>query len=165
MNKYKRYGLLLALSVLAAVPVMAQSTTPSTDSQQEPINLDLLAQVNRYHLLTPTVPIVTKTIDIDDANEVNIIFGSPSTTLKIELISPSGQRFFSGNITSAGVKSRIFPDPADPNTTGANYMFVLTRPQAGKWTYVIQDTTPLTKNRGVLMEWICSPVVLSVLEC
>lgn len=159
MNKYKRLGLLLALSVLTAVPVMAQSTTPSTDSQQEPLDLDLIAQVNRTHLLTPSASTVTETINIDDADEVNIIFGSPSKTLKIELVSPSGQRFSSGNIDGAGVKSRIFPDPADPQTTGANYVFVLTRPQAGKWTYVIQDTAPLTKPRGVLMNMFSSSPV------
>lgn len=159
MNNYKRLGLLLALSVLAAVPVLAQSTTPSPNSQQELLDLNLLAQENRTHFLTPSVSTITKTIDIDDANEVKIVFGSPSKTLKIELVSPSGQRFFSGNTSSAGVKSRIFPDPNDPNTTGANYIFMLTRPQAGEWTYVITETVPLNKNRGVLMDMFSSSFV------
>lgn len=43
MRKYTRYGLLLALSLLAAVAVIAQSTTPFTDSNQAPINLNLMA--------------------------------------------------------------------------------------------------------------------------
>ncbi|KJH73100.1 choice-of-anchor X domain-containing protein [Aliterella atlantica] len=159
MHNFKRLGLLLALSVLAAVPVVAQSTSPSSSSQQEVVNFNLIAQVNRFHLLTPTVPTLTQTIDIDDTNEVTLGFGSPSKTLKIELISPSGQRFSSGNINSAGVKSSIFPDPADPNTKGANYLFVLTRPQAGKWTYVITETVPLIKNRGVLMDMFSSSPV------
>lgn len=159
MQNYKRLGLLLALSVAVAAPVVAQSTSPSPNGQPEPLKLDLLAQVNRTYLLTPTVPTVTDTINIDDADEINIGFGSPSKTLKIELISPSGQRFSSGNINTGGVKSRIFPDPTDPNTKGANYLFVLTRPQAGKWTYVIADTVPLTKNRGVLMDMFSSSPV------
>ncbi len=159
MNNYKRLGLLLALSMLVAVPVIAQSTTPSTNSQQELLDLDLKAQENRTHFLTPSTPTVTKTIDIDDADEVTIVFGSPSKTLKIELTSPSGQRFSSGNINTGGVKSRIFPDPADPNTTGANYMFVLIRPQAGKWSYTIAETVPLTKPRGVLMDMFSSSLV------
>jgi len=54
MNKYKRLGLLLALSVLAAVPAMAQSTSPSTTANQQGIDLNLIAQVNRTHLLTPS---------------------------------------------------------------------------------------------------------------
>ena len=133
--KHKNFGWLLALSVLAAAPAMAQSTTPSTDSNQESIALDLTAQVNRTHFLTPSAPALENTIDIDDANEVNIIFGSPSKTLKIELTSPSGQRFSSGNIDSAGVKSSIFPDPANPNTKSANCMFVLSKPsQDGETT-------------------------------
>ncbi len=165
MNNYKRLGLLLFLSMLVAVPVIAQSTSPSTNSQQELLDLDLKAQENRTHFLTPSTPTVTKTIDIDDADEVNIVFGSPSKTLKIELTSPSGQRFYSGNINTGGVKSRIFPDPADPNTTGANYMFVLTRPQAGKWSYTIAETVPLTKNRGVLMDMFSnSPVRAGMLS-
>lgn len=90
MNNYKRLGLLLALSMLVAVPVIAQSTTPSTNSPQELLDLDLKAQENRTHFLTPSTPTVTKTIDIDDADEVTIVFGSPSKTLKIELTSPSG---------------------------------------------------------------------------
>ncbi|WP_009630497.1 choice-of-anchor X domain-containing protein [Synechocystis sp. PCC 7509] len=139
--------------------MVAQSTSPSPNSQPEPLKFDLLAQVNRTHLLTPTLPTVTDTINIDDADEVNIGFGSPSKTLKIELISPSGQRFSSGNINTGGVKSRIFPDPNDPSTTGLNYIFVLTRPQAGKWTYIIADTVPLTKNRGVLMDMFSSSLV------
>ncbi len=61
MQNYKRLGLLLALSVAVAAPVVAQSTGPSPNSQQEPLNLNLLAQVNRYHSLTATVPTVTDT--------------------------------------------------------------------------------------------------------
>jgi len=160
MKKYQRFAWLLALSVLAAVPVMAQSTTPSTTANQEDkFDLNLLAQLHRLHYLTPSAPTFEATIDIDDADEVNIVFGSPSKTLKIELISPSDQRFSSGNIDSAGVKSSIFPDPADPNTTGANYMFVLSKPQAGKWKYIIQDTVALTKPRGVLVDLFSSSPV------
>jgi len=70
---------------------------------------------------------------------------------------------------SAGVKSRIFPDPADPNTTGANYMFVLKLDlQAGKWTYIIQDTTPLTKNQWCINGYMFSsnsPVRAGMLVC
>lgn len=160
MKKYKRFAWLLALSVLAAAPVMAQSTTPDTTANNEDaFDLNLLAQLHRIHYLTPSAPTFEATIDIDDADEVNVVFGSPSKTLKIELISPSGQRFSSGNIDSTGVKSSIFPDPADPNTKGANYMFVLTRPQAGKWKYVIQDTVALTKPRGVLVDLFSSSPV------
>ena len=159
MKNYKRYGWLLALSVLAALPVMAQSTTSSIEQKEKAIDLNLIAQVNRNYLLTPSAPRLEKTINIDEADEVNIIFGSPSKTLSIELISPSGQSFSSGNLDTAGVKSRIFPDPADPNTTGANYMFVLTRPPAGTWRYIIQETVPLTKNRGVLMDLFSSSLV------
>lgn len=155
MKKYKCYGLLLALSLLVALPVGAQSTTP----KEEQINLNVVAQVSRNHLITPSDPTVTETIAIDDADEVNIIFGSSSKTLKIELISPSGQRFSSGNINSAGVRSLVYPDPAEPNTTGANYIFVLSRPQAGKWSYAIQDTAPLTKPRAVLLSLFSSSPV------
>lgn len=35
MKKYKRFAWLLALSVLAAAPVMAQSTTPDTTANNE----------------------------------------------------------------------------------------------------------------------------------
>lgn len=160
MKNYKRFAWLLALSVFAAAPAMAQSTTPSTTAnQEEGFDLNLLAQLHRIHYLTPSAPTFEGTIDIDDADEINLIFGSPSKTLKIELISPSGQRFSSGNIDSAGVKSSIFPDPADPNTKGANYMFVLTQPQAGKWKYIIQDTVALTKPRGVLVDLFSSSPV------
>jgi hypothetical protein len=161
MRKYKSFGSLLALSMLAATPVIAQSTSPSTTSTEDTIQLDLTAQVNRTYLLTPSAPTVEETINIDDTDEVNVVFGSPSKTLKIELISPSGQRFSSGNTNSAGVKTRIFPDPADPNTKGANYMFVLTRPQAGKWKYIIQDTVALTNPRGVIMDMFSSSPVRS----
>jgi hypothetical protein len=119
----------------------------------------LLAQLHRIHYLTPLAPTFEGTIDIDDADEANVVFGSPSKLFKIELISPSGQRFSSGNIDSAGVKSSIFPDPADPNTKGANYMFVLSKPQAGKWKYIIQETVPLTKTRGVLVDLFSSSPV------
>ncbi len=36
---------------------------------------------------------------------------------------------------------------------------MLTRPQAGKWTYIIADTVPLIKNRGVLMDMFSSSPV------
>lgn len=155
MKKYKRYGLLLVLSLLAAVPVVAQSISP----QQEQFNINLIAQVNRNYLLTSSKPIATETMAIDDADEVNIIFGSSSKTLKIELISPSGQRFSSGDVNSAGIRSLVYPDPNDSKATGLNYIFVLTRPQAGKWTYIIQDTTPLTKSRAVLFSLFSSSPV------
>jgi hypothetical protein len=155
MKSYKRIGLLLALPLLVALPVVAQSTTPT----EEKIQLNLMAQANRVHTLAPSAPIVEETIAIDEAGQVELIFGSPSKTLKIELISPSGQRFSSGNTNSAGVRSLIYPDPADPNTTGANYVFALSKPQAGKWKYTIQDSAPLTKSRTVLLSLLSSSPV------
>ena len=74
MRKYKRYGSLLALSLLAAIPVGAQSIDPPTEDQ---FNLNLIAQINRNHLLTPSDSTVEETIVIDNAQEVKLIFGSP----------------------------------------------------------------------------------------
>lgn len=146
MQNYKRLGLLLVLSIGA----IAQSST----LLQKQFNFNLNAQVNRTHLLTPTVSTITDTISIDNAEEVKIGFGNSSKTLKIELISPSGQRFYSGNNNTGGVRSFIYPD-----TTSANYLFVLTRPQAGKWSYIVTETVPLTRNRGVIMDMFSnSPV-------
>lgn len=62
MQNYKRLGLLLVLFVAAVAPVVAQSTSPSPNSQPAPLNFDLLAQVNRTHLLTPALPTFTDTI-------------------------------------------------------------------------------------------------------
>lgn len=149
MQNYKRLGLLVL--AIAVAPVIAQSP----NSQQAQFDLNLSAQVNRTYLLNPTATTVTDTINIDDTDKVNISFGSPSKTLKIELISPSGQRFYNGNSDKDGVKSSIYANPA-PNTEGANYLFVLTRPQAGKWSYIITETVPLTRYSGVLMSMFSS---------
>lgn len=155
LNTFKRIGLLLTLSLLSVVPASAQST----NSTENKIQLGLMAQIAQIHLLTPSAPTLNATIDIDAAQKVNIIFGSPSKTLNIELISPSGKRFSSGNIDYAGVSSLVFPEPSAPQTTGANYAFVLTNPQPGKWSYVIQETAPLTKKRAVLMSLFSSSLI------
>lgn len=154
MQNYKRLGLLLVLFLAAIAPVIAQSP----NLQQAQLDLNLNAQVNRTHLLSPKATIVTDTINIDDTDRVNIGFYSRSKTLKIELISPSGQHFYSSNSNKDGVRIRIYADPA-PNTKRAKYLFVLTRPQAGKWSYIITETVPLTRSSGVLMDMFSnSPV-------
>lgn len=63
MQNYKRLGLLLVLFVAVVTPLLAQSTSPSSNSQPEPLKFDLLAQVNRTHLLTPALPTFTDTIN------------------------------------------------------------------------------------------------------
>ena len=117
----------------------------------EEINLNLTAQLQQTHFLTPSATSISDTIIIDDASEAVVIFGSASKTLNIELVDPNGNRFVIGDPPTPAVNSQIFPDPSDPTTTGANYIFELSSPQIGTWSYVIQETVPLNSLRAVIV--------------
>ncbi|HVS01015.1 MAG TPA: choice-of-anchor X domain-containing protein [Thermoanaerobaculia bacterium] len=156
----KTYGILylLGLSLLgtASVPAIAQV-------REEQVEVELLAAIDRVHLLDPAAPSVTGTVKLDSAATVRLVFGSPSKTLDIDLTAPDGTRISLGDPDSAVATNSVFPDPSDPDTTGANYLFVLSNPQPGSWTYEIRETVPLIHKRAVLLNVFSGSAVRSAL--
>lgn len=114
-------------------------------------SLDLTAQVLRQHVLTPGAPFLSGTFPIEEVESFSVVFGSPSQTLEIELIAPDGQRFAIGDPDSPEAINRVFPDPDDPTATGANYLFTLTAPLPGLWSYEVQEILALSHPRTVFV--------------
>lgn len=159
--KYKRFGLLLVLSMLAPIITLAQSTTPSKPTIEKLINFNLIHNFEETIILTKQTSI-ERSLAIDNANEANIFFASKSKTLKIELISPIGQRFFSDNKSSAGVGSIIIASPERDNTNGV-YIFILFKPQPGMWKYIIHETASTNELNTLQVSLLSdSPVRVSL---
>lgn len=124
----------------------------SAQPHEEQITLELRSQVRRTHILTPASPTFTAQIVLEDVDTARWIFGSPSKTLAIELVAPNGETIVAGAPDTPSALTRIFPDPADPDTKGANYLFALTDPVPGTWSYEIRETVTLTAPRAVLLD-------------
>lgn len=128
------------------------------------VEVDLRAEVHRVHLLEPGAQVVSGEVLVDSAESVRWVFGSPSKTLEIELTSPNGSTFSLADPDTADARSVIFPDPSDPRTTGANYLFALNAPQPGTWSYRIEETATLSDSRAVLLNFFSSsPVRAAIL--
>ena len=145
-------------SMLTAILLFIMSSQV-VQSKEDQLTMNLSAMVNRTHLLTPTSPSVTDNIKVDSAETVSLIFGSASKTLAINLIAPNGNIIKLGDPNTTTSRNMIFPDPNDPASTGANYLFVLENPQAGNWSYTVSETGPLTANRAVLLTFTSSSTV------
>lgn len=145
---FKAFLILLSLNLFVVIEVTA--------ARDDQVTLDLRAWVVRTHFLTSSAQSVMGTLVIDNAEKATLIFGSASKTLAIDIINPGGQHFSIGSPDTSEVLSRLFPDPNDQQSTGSNYMFVLSNPQPGTWSYEIQETIPLTTPRAVLFSFTSS---------
>lgn len=129
-------------------------------AQEQEINLS--ASVMRTHFVTAAAP-VSGSVDVDTATEARFVFGSAAKDLSIELIGPTGQRIRTGDADTPTAQTAIYPDPADPASTGANYLFVLLNPQAGSWTYRITAPSSQTDTRAVFVSVVSSSLVRSAI--
>lgn len=152
MERKPRFRALIAGLLLVAGAAQAQP-------REEALSLNLMAYQSRSHVLTASAASVSGTLTIDDASEANVLFISDSKSLEIVLTSPNGERIVFGAPDAPNVYSRISPDPSDPGSLGANYLFVLSDPQPGAWTYEVREPSPITTERAVLVNLISASEV------
>lgn len=141
-----------SFAILAMVALLVPAGAALAQPHEEQITLELRSHVRRTHFLTPAAPTLTADIDVDEATAVRWIFGSASKTLDIQLMAPNGETFSLSDPDSPGFKVRVFPDPTEPATSGANYLFVLINPVPGKWSYEVRETVTLTHPRAILLD-------------
>jgi hypothetical protein len=79
--KYKRFRLLLALSILAPRITLAQSTTSSKPTIEKLINFNLIHNFEETIILTKEASRGELSLAIDNANKANIFFARKSKTL------------------------------------------------------------------------------------
>ncbi|MDV2992872.1 MAG: hypothetical protein N4J56_002526 [Chroococcidiopsis sp. SAG 2025] len=135
-KKSQLLGSLLALSaIIISLPTSAQTENPyqlidfRRMREQEQKNYTLKAPAQR----------IEDTVIIDDASEVNLLFGNISKNIEIELISPHGDRFSQRTQNSTRFQSNFFIFSQKPELVGLQ-IFKLFKPQPGKWKYIIQAT-------------------------
>lgn len=147
--------LLLALGGIVPPPVTAQDGEVDRE-----VNLDLSAHVTRAHLLTPDVSEINRSVPIDDTPNATFVFGSASKTLHISLTAPTGETYTIDQAETPMVHGFLFPNPLEePDATGANYVFDLTDPVPGTWSYTIREPNGLTSSRAVLATFVSSSPV------
>lgn len=147
-------GTAVAASLVAAVP-------GATAPRDEVLQFNLKPWVGQTYFLTQGNPVVQDTFIVDPTPEMRLVFGSASKTLAITVIAPDGTGYTSGSPDMAGFRARTFPDPNDPNTTGANYLFVFRDPQPGEWSLDIRDRIALAATRAVLFNLMSSSSIRS----
>lgn len=136
----------------------------SAQPQESEITLDLRAEIHRAHLLEPGSPVVTDQLVLDSADSVRWLFGSASKTLDVVLTAPDGSTVALSDPETATQRGVVYPDPSDPTTSGANYLFVLEDPQPGTWSYRVEETAPLSATRAVVLDvFSTSPVRVGLL--
>lgn len=149
--------LLVAIATCLGTPIRAQRGV-----EERQITLGLSAHVSRSYLLNPATPQVQDTVLIDEAEEVTLVFGSASKTLEIVLTAPTGEAFSVDSPETPMVTGFVFPDPDNqPDAAGANYIFDLSAPIPGTWSYTIRELDGPTSARAVLMTMVSSSSIRS----
>ncbi len=135
--------------VLAGI-VLAFSLTGLTEARQDNIQIQLAAYFTDNGIVTASTPLLRRSFFVDPSSEAHVIISSPSTTLRVTLIDPEGNRFEVGEPEQSGVKSFKQPDPSTPHLTGLNYFFRLSNPAAGAWHYEVEETQVISEPVHVL---------------
>lgn len=137
-------GMLLALStVITSLPASAQTENPYQliDFRR------MQEQEQKNYILKASTERIEGSVIIDDANEINLIFGNLSKNIEVELISPSGDRFSQRTQTSTKFQNifLIF----SPDSSGLQ-IFKFSKPQPGKWKYIIHKRVPIDINQNII---------------
>ncbi|PSB49032.1 choice-of-anchor X domain-containing protein [Chroococcidiopsis sp. CCNUC1] len=127
-------GALLVFAVIISLPASAQTENP-----QQLIDFSRMQEQERKnYILKASNHRIEGTVIIDDASEINLLFGNISKNTEIELISPNSERFSKRTQNNSKFQSIFFSFSPDSESTVLQ-IFKLFNPLPGKWKYVIQQ--------------------------
>lgn len=113
-----------------------------------------------YILKAPTHSI-EGTVIVDDAREINLLFGNISKNTEIELISPNSDRFSKRTQNSSKFQSIFFS--FSPNSESAILqIFKLFNPLPGKWKYIIQQKVSTDAQQDITFTLLTDSTILRV---
>lgn len=160
MNKFQFISTFFALSAI----VISLPTSAQTENPYQIIDFRRMREQEQkdYILKAPTERI-EDTVIIDDANEVNLLFGNVSKNVEIELISPNGERFYNHTQNSTRFQSDFFVFSPAPELVGLQ-IFKLFKPQSGKWKYIIQATNATDKPQDIRFTLLSDSSIFAGIE-